>query len=62
MLGLKLHNSSRLERSYGSFHSSFTLDGPVAPEDIRANFKGGVLTVTVPKAAVVPPREVLIHN
>ena len=40
----------RIERSYGSFQRSFTLDIPVKQEEILASFKSGLLTVTVPKA------------
>lgn len=38
------------ERSYGSFRRSFTLPCAVAEGGIRAEFKDGVLTVTLPKA------------
>ena len=40
----------RIERNYGSFQRSFTLDVPVKQEEILASFKNGLLTVTVPKA------------
>jgi HSP20 family protein len=39
----------RVERSYGSFSRSLRLPGKVDPENIKAKFKKGVLTLTVPK-------------
>ena len=38
------------EFSYGSFERSMVLPDNVKPEDIRADYADGVLTVTVPKA------------
>ena len=39
------------ERSYGAFERSFTLPEGVDAEKIEANFKKGVLTVSLPKKA-----------
>jgi HSP20 family protein len=39
----------RVERSYGSFSRSFPIGDKVDPSQIKANFKDGVLEVTVPK-------------
>ncbi len=39
----------RVERSYGSFTRSLRLPGKVDPEGIKAKFKKGILTLTVPK-------------
>ena len=39
------------ERSFGSFQRSFRLPDGVDADKIEANFKKGVLTVTVPKSA-----------
>lgn len=38
------------ERSYGSFARSLPLPGPVDENNIRADYKNGVLTITLPKA------------
>ncbi|OGW82422.1 MAG: hypothetical protein A2Z83_03720 [Omnitrophica bacterium GWA2_52_8] len=38
------------ERSYGSFARSIQLPGPVDETNIQADYKEGVLTVTLPKA------------
>ncbi len=38
-----------VERSYGTFQRSLRLPFSVDPEQVRANFENGVLTVTLPK-------------
>lgn len=38
-----------VERSYGAFQRSFTLPSTVDPENIKAEFTKGVLTVHMPK-------------
>jgi len=40
---------TRREFSYGSFRRTFSLPDAANPEDIRANYKDGVLTLTVAK-------------
>ena len=42
-----------IERSYGCFSRSFSLPDTVETEKIEATYKGGVLTVTLPKTAKV---------
>lgn len=37
------------ERRYGSFRRQIALPGDVDPDQIKAAFKDGVLTVTLPK-------------
>src|ERR1700683_3937652 len=39
----------RIERSYGSFVRAFSLPDSVDAEHVKADYKNGVLTVTVPK-------------
>jgi HSP20 family protein len=39
----------RKERYFGSFYRSFTLPEPIKKDAIKAQFKDGVLEVTVPK-------------
>ena len=43
-------NYLRVERSYGSFSRSFELPSGVKQEEIEANFKDGILEVTLPKS------------
>ncbi|MBI5560927.1 MAG: Hsp20/alpha crystallin family protein [Deltaproteobacteria bacterium] len=47
---LKNENYHRMECSYGTFHRTFTLPAVVDKNGIKANFKEGVLEITVPKA------------
>jgi HSP20 family protein len=51
----------RIERSYGSFARSFALPDTVDPEKVKAEFKNGVLTVTLPKKEVAKPRAVKVE-
>jgi len=43
-------NYHQIERSYGSFCRSVQLPDGIQPEKVNAEYKKGVLTVTVPKA------------
>lgn len=38
------------ERSFGTFQRSIRVPFPVKPDQVKANFENGVLTVTLPKA------------
>jgi HSP20 family protein len=38
-----------IERSYGAFMRMLRLPAPVAADQIKANFKNGVLTISLPK-------------
>lgn len=40
-----------IERSFGTFQRSLRLPGPVEPDQIKAHFDNGVLTVTLPRSA-----------
>src|SRR5579884_1275496 len=51
----------RVERSYGSFARYFTLPETVEAEKVRAEYKNGVLTVTLPKKEVAKPRQVKVQ-
>jgi HSP20 family protein len=50
----------RIERNYGTFTRSFTLPTSVDAEKVAAEFKNGVLTVTLPKKEAAKPRQVKI--
>ena len=50
----------RVERAYGSFMRSFALPNTVSTENISADYKNGVLTVTLPKRAESKPKQVKI--
>ena len=53
-------NFLRVERAYGSFSRSFSLPNTVNPEAIRAEYKNGVLNVTLPKREESKPRQVKV--
>ncbi len=50
------------ERVYGAFERALTLPTPVKADHIRAEFGGGILTITVPKVDEVKPREIEIRT
>jgi HSP20 family protein len=55
----------RIERNYGTFERSFTLPDTVDAEHVKADYKNGSLTVTLPKKEVAKPRQVKVevsHN
>jgi HSP20 family protein len=53
-------NFLRVERTYGSFSRSFSLPNSVNAETIAAEYKNGVLTVTLPKREESKPRQVKV--
>lgn len=50
----------RLERLYGKFERSVQLPTMVQTDKVKATYRDGVLTVTLPKAEEVKPREIKI--
>ncbi len=57
---VKEENYHRIERSYGSFHRSFTLPRTVDRENIKASYKDGVLKVVLPKKEETKPKQIKI--
>ena len=53
-------NYHRVERSYGAFSRSFTLPPTVSGEGIAAEYRNGVLRVTLPKREEVKARRIEI--
>jgi HSP20 family protein len=53
-------NYLRLERSYGSFARSFSLANTVNSEAIKADYKDGVLTLTIPKREEAKPKQIKV--
>jgi HSP20 family protein len=51
----------RIERSYGTFVRAFSLPDTVEADKVKADYKNGVLTVTLPKKEVAKPRTVNIE-
>jgi len=55
-------NYHRVERAYGSFARSFILPQTVSGENASAEFKNGVLRVTIPKREEVKARRIEIKG
>src|ERR1044071_7486005 len=55
-------NYHRVERSYGAFSRSFTLPPTVSGEGITAEYRNGVLRVTLPKREEVKARRIEISG
>ncbi len=53
-------NYHRVESFYGSFTRSFRLPDTVDPEQINAEYKNGVLTITIPQRPEVRSREITV--
>ncbi len=53
--GVEIH---RQERYYGKFQRTLTLPTPVAADKVKAQYKDGLLTVTVPKAEEAKPKQI----
>ncbi len=50
----------RIERGYGSFTRAFTLPDTVDGEHVKADYKNGVLTISLPKKEVAKPRQIKV--
>ncbi|MCH7517197.1 MAG: Hsp20/alpha crystallin family protein [Bacteroidetes bacterium] len=48
----------RIERSYGKYYRSFNVPTEIKEDKIKAEFKDGQLTITIPKADEVKPKEI----
>jgi HSP20 family protein len=53
--GVEFH---RQERHYGKFQRALTLPAPVAADKIKAQYKDGLLTVTLPKTEEAKPKQI----
>ena len=51
----------RVERRFGKFRRALTIPVPVNEEGISAEYKDGVLTVTLPKSEKVKPKKISIN-
>lgn len=54
-------NYHRVERVYGNFERSFSLPSEVDADEIEANYKDGILNVTLPKVEKEKPKEIAIN-
>ena len=51
----------RAERFYGRFQRTVTLPTPVAVDKVKAQYKDGILTVTLPKAEEAKPKHIDVN-
>jgi HSP20 family protein len=51
----------QVERVYGTFTRTFSLPPSINPENVTANYKNGVLTVTLPKREEAKPKSIKIN-
>jgi len=51
----------RIERGYGSFVRAFTLPDSVDVDKVKAEYKSGVLTVTLAKKEVAKPKTIRVE-
>jgi HSP20 family protein len=54
-------NYLRVERAYGSFARSFSLANTVNTEAIKADYKDGVLTLSIPKREEAKPKRIKVN-
>ena len=57
---VKNDNYHRIERSYGTFARSFSLPNSINSDKVKAEFKDGLLTLTLPKREEAKPRTIKI--
>src|SRR6266481_9220299 len=55
------NNYLRVERAYGSFSRSFSLANTVNSDAIKAEYKDGVLTLTIPKREEAKPKQIKVN-
>jgi HSP20 family protein len=58
---VKEQNYHRVERSYGTFARSFSLPNSVDADKVVANYRDGVLTLTMPKKEEAKPKTIKIN-
>ena len=54
-------NYLRVERAYGAFSRSFSLANTVNSEAIKADYRDGVLTLTIPKREEAKPKQIKVN-
>jgi HSP20 family protein len=57
--GTEVH---RQERYYGRFSRALTLPTAVNGDKVKANYKDGILTVTLPKAEEAKPKQITVSE
>ena len=57
---VKREDCHRVERAYGTFSRSFTLPNVVDTEKIKADYRDGLLQVTLPQKEEAKPKQISI--
>ncbi len=57
---VKENQYHRLERTYGAFKRSFTLPAGIDRDKIRAEYRDGVLRLTLPRAEEAKPKNIKV--
>ena len=57
---VKEQSYHRVERSYGTFTRSFSLPNSIDSEKVQAEYKDGILTLTMPKREEAKPKTIKI--
>jgi HSP20 family protein len=61
----KIHEDTevhRQERHYGKFSRALTLPAAVSGDKVKAQYKDGILTVTLPKAEEAKPKAITVSE
>ena len=58
---VKEDNYYRRERSFGKFERRFSLPENVNADDIKADYKDGILRVEIPKPVAEQPKQITVH-
>ncbi len=58
---VKEENYHRVERSYGAFSRTFALPSSIDADKVTAEYKDGVLTLTMPKRQEAKPKTIKIN-
>lgn len=58
----KQENYHRIERAYGGFSRSFSIPAMVDDEKIKAEYKDGILRISLPKKEQVKPKQIQISE
>lgn len=58
---VKEDNYYRRERCFGKFERAFTLPVNVELDNIKANYKDGVLQIEIPKPEEKKPKQITVH-
>ena len=54
-------NRARIERTYGAFSRTFSLPTTVDTSKVSADYKNGVLTITLPVREEAKPKQIQVH-